>query len=106
MSDFDPKDDDKRSKAGKIYYSAPSDLEQVFTRLDERITAVELRLVRIETDRAVNLEKQKFMEGRFNQIDTRLDKIDGHVSRLVWLIIAAILSTFMSFVMRGSLFGV
>ena len=37
-------------------------------------------------------EKRKFMVARLHQIDTRLDKIDGHIGRLVWLIIAAILA--------------
>jgi hypothetical protein len=45
------------------------------------------------------------MVARFNQIDGRLDKIDGHIARLVWLIIAAIIGGFMSFVMQGSLVG-
>ncbi len=67
---------------------------------------MEAAIATMETDRAVSEEKRKFMEARFNQIDRRLDKIDGHISRLVWLIIAAILGGFMSFVMQGSMFSV
>ncbi len=76
--------------------------QAMFRHLEKRLSAVESHLGAIETDRAVSEEKRKFMGARFNEIDRRLDKIDGHISRLVWLIIAAILGGFMSFVMQGS----
>ncbi|WP_298678372.1 hypothetical protein [uncultured Lentibacter sp.] len=71
--------------------------------IEKRLTSLELSVAAMETERAVSEEKRKFMVARFNQIDTRLDKIDGHIARLVWLIIAAILGGFMSFVMQGPL---
>lgn len=79
------------------------DVEAVFRNLDHRLALVERAVARLETEGAVNEQKRKFMEERFNQIDTRLDRIDGHMSRLVWLILTAILGGFMAFVLRGSL---
>ena len=98
----------ERARDGAARFVMPpyDDVEDVFRYIDRRLTAVERTLAGLETERAVNEEKRKFMEGRFNQIDLRLDRIDGHVSRLVWLIIAAILGGFMSFVLRGSLVNV
>jgi hypothetical protein len=82
------------------------DLESIFRRIDLRISAIEDATVMLERELAVAEEKRKFVEQRFNQMDKRLDRIDGHISRLVWLIIAAIVGGFMSFVMRGALLGV
>lgn len=97
--------EDKRAVSHHVVYPF-DDFESVFQRIDERISAIERATVLLERELAVNEEKRKFVEQRFNQIDTRLDRIDGHISRLVWLIIAAILGGFMSFIMKGSMFGV
>lgn len=69
--------------------------------IEKRLGSLELSAAAMETERAVSEEKRKFMAARFNQIDRRLDKIDGHIARLVWLIIAAIVSGFVSIVMQG-----
>ena len=70
--------------------------------IERRLTSLELSVAAMETERAVSEEKRKFMVARFNQIDSRLEKIDGHIARLVWLIIAAILGGLMSFMMQGA----
>lgn len=89
---------------GSPHYVYPfDDLESVFRRIDERIAAIERSTIILHRDWAVSEEKRKFVDQRFNQIDTRLDRIDGHISRLVWLIIAAIVGGFMSFLMKGNL---
>lgn len=86
---------------------APFESTQALLRhVEKRLTSLELSVAAMETERAVGEEKRKFMEARFNNIDQRLEKIDGHISRLVWLIIAAILGGFMSIVMQGGLLGV
>ncbi len=96
-----------RTPSGPNYQRVPfDDIETMFHRMDARLTKIEAAIIRLETERAVNEEKQKFMEGRFNQIDTKLMRIDGHISRLVWLIIAAIVGGFMSFIMQGNLIHV
>ncbi len=82
------------------------DMERVFRRIDERIAAIERSTIILDRELAVSEEKRKFVDRRFNQIDTRLDRIDGHISRLVWLIIAAIVGAFFSILMRGELPGV
>ena len=76
--------------------------QAMFRHYEKRLSALEALVAQIETDRAVSEEKRKFIEARFNEVGRRLDRIDGHISRLVWLIIAAILGGFMSFVMQGN----
>ncbi|MEO0751153.1 MAG: hypothetical protein AAFY25_05080 [Pseudomonadota bacterium] len=75
--------------------------QQLFRHHEKRLTSLELTVATMETDRAVSEEKLKFMNARFDQIDRRLEKIDGHMARLVWLIIAAMLGGLMSFLMQG-----
>ena len=74
---------------------------QLFRQQERRLNSLELSVAAIETDRAVSEEKLKFMNARFDQLERRLEKIDGHISKLVWLIIAAMLGGAMSFVMQG-----
>lgn len=47
-------------------------------------------------DTALNTE-------RYSNINKRLDKIDGHITRLVWIVIGAVLSAVLAFVMNGGL---
>ncbi|MEO0859918.1 MAG: hypothetical protein AAFY65_04840 [Pseudomonadota bacterium] len=94
-----------RHSGSRFLYAPFQDTEASFARMEARLASVEAIISRLETDRAVNAEKQVRLEERFNQIDTRLDRIDGLISRLVWLIVAAIVGGFMSFLLRGSLTG-
>lgn len=87
-------------------FTAIDGSEAMFRHVEKRLTSLELTISALETERAVSDEKRKFMEARFGQIDRRLEKIEGHMARLVWLIIAAILGGFMSFVMQNGALGV
>ena len=95
----------KRQGRVPVYYAPAIEGDPSLMGIDERLRNLELTVNRLQTERAVDLEKQKFMEERFNQLDTRLDTIDGHVSRLVWLLIATIIGGFMSFIFQGGLTG-
>lgn len=61
---------------------------------DERMSKLEERVAKLEIKSAVDFE-------RHDSVIKRLDKIDGHVAKLVWLIVAAILGAFMTFLVRG-----
>lgn len=92
-----------RGGGSRFLYAPFSDTEAAFQRTEDRLAYVEAASARAETDRAVNEEKQKRMETRFNGIDLRLDRIDALISRLVWLIVAAIVGGLMSFLIEGRL---
>lgn len=94
-------------RGGSKYLYAPfDDTEVAFQRAEERLSSLEAAFVVFSTERAVNEEKQKRLETRFMQIDKRLDRVDALIARLVWLIVTAIIGGFMSFLMKGNLFGV
>lgn len=89
----------------RAIYAPLDGTQTMFRQIDARMSAVEAALGALETERAVSEEKSKFMEARFNQIDRRLEKIDGHMVRLVWLILTAMVGGAVSFVMRGGFAG-
>lgn len=63
---------------------------------DEQLARLEERVSKLEIKSAVDHE-------RHNSIVKRLDRIDGHISKLVWLIVAAIIGAFMTFMIGGGL---
>lgn len=65
------------------------DSEQELSRLAERVS-------KLEINSAVDHE-------RHSSIVKRLDRIDGHISKLVWLIVTAIVGAFMAFLISGGL---
>lgn len=56
-----------------------------------------------EMDHALWKKDKEHIDGRFDRTETRLDKIDAHLSRLVWLIISTLLGGFLVFVIKGGL---
>lgn len=76
-------------------------VEERFARLDERFDRIEERFARGD-ERLTKLEVKSAVDHeRHENILKRLDKIDGHIARLVWLIITAIIGAFMVFLIRG-----
>lgn len=66
------------------------------TDSEGRIDRLEARVQKLEINSAVDFE-------RHSAVIKRLDKIDGHISKLVWLIMAAIVGGFMTFILNGGL---
>lgn len=64
---------------------------------------VDDRFGEISTAREVDKERRRHMDAQFNRLEGRLDKIDGHIAKLVWLVIGAIVTGFMAFVIGGGL---
>ncbi|MCK0166896.1 hemolysin XhlA family protein [Jannaschia sp. S6380] len=96
----------ERTGGSRFLYAPFQDTETAFRLTEERLACVETVIARLETDRAVDAEKQIRLETRFNQIDNRLDRIDALISRLVWLIVAAIVGGFVSVALQGNAVGV
>lgn len=71
-------------------------LEERMDRMDERFSKQDDRITKLEVKSAVDHERHTAIVGR-------LDRIDGHVSKLVWLILASIVAAVLSFILRGGL---
>lgn len=70
-------------------------------RLAVRVKDLEDWRHEMDTDRAVGAERSVYTSKRFDDVEKRLDKIDSHVSRVVWLIVTAILVAVMGFLISG-----
>lgn len=66
---------------------------------EAKLDSLETRVAQLELGNAVGQE-------RHQSIVRRLDKIDSHVSRLVWLIIALLVGALLNFVIDGGLANV
>ncbi|MEM6375465.1 MAG: hypothetical protein AAF686_04445 [Pseudomonadota bacterium] len=86
-------------------YASLDGTQAMFRHMEKRLTSLELSMATLETERAVSEERQRFMEMRFNHIDRRLEKIDGHISRLIWAIIASIVGGVIHGLLTNGLFG-
>jgi hypothetical protein len=89
----------------RFLYAPFQDTQAAFGRAEERLAALEAIAARMELARAVDEEKQKRMEGRFDVVDKRLDRIDALIARLAWLIVAAIVGGVMSVLLGAGLSG-
>lgn len=69
-----------------------SDVESSVRSLEVRVSAVEQAL-------AVDAERHR-------QVVSRLDKIDAHINKLMWLIVGTILVTFLNYALKGGFNGV
>lgn len=73
--------------------------------LDRRITSLETWKNKMEGDLKVDAVRREYMDKRFNAVEDRLSKIDGHIAKLVWLILTAIVTGVMGFIISGGLSG-
>ncbi len=70
-------------------------------RMAVRVKDLENWRHEVDTERAVEAERGTYTTKRFDDIEKRLDKIDSHVSRVVWLIVTAIIVAVMGFMISG-----
>lgn len=47
--------------------------------------------------------QHKFLVEQFNRIDQRFDRYDGHFNKAIALVVFAIITAFMTFVLKGGL---
>lgn len=73
-----------------------SAMEEKLAEHGRRIQAIESKINDIRID-------MREGEVRREHIDKRFDQLDKNVSRLVWLVVSAIVGGVMSFVMKGGL---
>lgn len=73
-----------------------SKLEQSITELDRRVSI-------LETAKAVEAERMKHIDLRFDRLDEAQKETKNALSRVTWTIITAIILGFVSFMVNGGL---
>lgn len=80
------------------------------TQLEKRVQSLEEWRNTCLIQDAVRAEQAKHIDKRFDDLETRLDKgftrFDGLVSRIVWLIVTALIGGVMAFILGGGLASV
>lgn len=56
-----------------------------------------------QTFDALNAERRQQAEKEFRAVHDRLDKIDSHIARLVWMVLSGIIGAFLAFMFSGGL---
>lgn len=74
--------------------------------LERRLDALENWRNEVQADLKADAVRREWMDAKFKNLDERLNKIDGHISKLVWLILAALITGVMGFILSGGLSGV
>lgn len=72
---------------------------------DTRLTKLEERISKLETNIAVDGERHKTIKDNFAGVNKRLDRLDAHISKLVWLIIGTIITIGLTMLTSGRLPG-
>lgn len=71
------------------------------TKLEDRIQSLETWRTTVDRERAVEGVRGEHSNQRFDSIEKRLDRIDSHIGRVVWLIVTAIITAAMAFLVSG-----
>lgn len=71
------------------------------SEIEQRVRSLENWRNEQKTVLAVGAERRKHMDTRFGQLEGRLDKIDGHVSKLVWMVFGLIIASVLGFLLSG-----
>jgi len=80
-----------------------TDLRPRVVRLEHDMTDHHHRLSKLEEWRHTSDIADARMEERFKGVETKLNKIDANLSKLVWLCIAGFVGAIITFVVRGGL---
>ena len=84
--------------------SVPEDLshiEQHLSSLDQRVQGIERWKAEQNTNTAVRQERDKHLDRRFDQLESAVDEVKGYLLRIVWIIVAGILGTLLTFMLGG-----
>lgn len=83
--------------------------EKMYDALETRVTSLEQWRQERNVADAVREERAKHIDERFDNLDKKVDagftRLNGLVSRIVWLIITALIGGVMAFILQGGLSG-
>lgn len=72
-------------------------------KLRDRVKTLEDWRHTVDTRHAVEDEREFHLNIRFDKLEGRLDRIDQHMGKIIWLIIGSIISGIMAFILTGGL---
>lgn len=73
--------------------------------LNDRVKTLELWRASQDIETVRTQERRNSMDERFERVEERIDRIDSNIAKVVWLLVASILSAFITFMIKGGLSG-
>lgn len=80
-----------------------SAMEHNLTGLVPRITTLELWQRQSEIADARTDEKWKSVDKRFDDLDSKIDKVSGVLTKIMWLVISGLIMALIAFIVNGGL---
>lgn len=78
-------------------------LEHITTGTLARLTALEQWQRKAEITDARSDEKWKNVDKRFDDLDGKIEKVSGILSKIMWLVISGLIMAFVAFLIGGGL---
>lgn len=73
--------------------------------LESRVTKLEDWRIKMDEWRASQSIESAVASDRYKNIEKRLDSINGHITKLVWLLVTGLVVPVIAFVVNGGLFN-
>ncbi|MEJ5081039.1 hypothetical protein [Ochrobactrum sp. MYb379] len=78
-------------------------IEHILTGIVPRITTLEQWQRQSEIAGARTDEKWKNVDRRFDDLDKKIEKVSGILSKIMWLVISGLIMAFVAFLIGGGL---
>lgn len=78
-------------------------MERQLAEHDRRLAELEKGQSSLRSDMRIAEVRREHIDQQFKHVNSRFNKIDANISKLVWLVISGIIGGVMSFVMSGGL---
>lgn len=76
---------------------------ETMERLKDDVQRLSYKVEKIQEWKTVQETQTALATERYSNINSRLDKIDGHMAKLIWIILVGILGAAGSFILSGGL---
>lgn len=77
--------------------------EHQITSMIPRLTVLEQWQRKSEIDGARDGERWKNVDKRFDELDNKIEKVSGILSKIMWLVVSGLVMAFVAFVVGGGL---
>jgi predicted nuclease with TOPRIM domain len=78
-------------------------IEHQMNSHDQRVQAIEAWRSDQRVDNATRAERDIHMDARFDRMEKQIAEIKGYLIKIVWIIVAGILGSLVTFIVRGGL---
>lgn len=83
-----------------------SELERIVEKLEDHSTRLNALEASTTMSSALRAQREAHMDARFDRIETGMSEIKGYLLRVVWVVMIAVLTGVLGFIINGGLTNV